>query len=133
MVADPALPTVPAVVLCAYKGANVMLRTAGYTAPIRHAWKVSNQHHAFSNLMYTINVCLAGTDGMFRSMGEGMICIFDGTVLVEGGGFPDEVITAEIVPARADEARLHWGSRTTSTSWATAATPGAPPTVRTRS
>ena len=25
----------------AYKGAEIMLRTAGYTAPIRHAW----QHH----------------------------------------------------------------------------------------
>ena len=23
---------------CAYKGAEIMLRTAGYTAPIRHAW-----------------------------------------------------------------------------------------------
>jgi formamidase len=93
----------------AYKGANVMLRTAGYTAPIRHAWKISNQHNAFSNLMYTVNVCLAGTDGMFRSMGEGSIVNFDGTVLVEGGGFPDEVITSEIVPSRADEARVHWG------------------------
>ena len=87
----------------------MMLRTAGYTAPIRHAWQVSNQHNAFSNLLYTVNVCLAGTDGMFRSMGEGMICNFDGTVLAAGGGFPDEVITAEIVPARADEARRHWG------------------------
>ena len=93
----------------AYKGANVMLRTAGYTAPIRHAWKISNQHNAFSNLMYTVNVCLAGTDGMFRSMGEGSIVNFDGTVLVEGGGFPDEVITSEIVPARADEARAYGG------------------------
>ncbi len=93
----------------AYKGANVMLRTAGYTAPMRHGWKITNQHNSFSNLMYTVNVCLAGTDGMFRSMGEGSIINFDGTVLVEGGGFPDEVITSEIVPARADEARIHWG------------------------
>ena len=47
---------------CAYKGANIMLRTAGYTAPIRHAWQISNQSNAFSNLMYTANVCMAGTD-----------------------------------------------------------------------
>jgi formamidase len=86
---------------CAYKGANVMLRTAGYTHPIRHAWKVLNQHNAFSNLMFTVNV--------FRSMGEGMICDIDGTVVVEGTGFPDHVVAAEIVPARADEARKHWG------------------------
>ena len=33
---------------CAYKGANIMLRTAGYTAPIRQAWQVTNQSNAFS-------------------------------------------------------------------------------------
>ena len=26
---------------CAYKGAEIMIRTAGYTAPIRHAWKIT--------------------------------------------------------------------------------------------
>ena len=40
----------------AYKGANIMLRTAGYTAPIRHAWQVTNQANAFCNLMVTANV-----------------------------------------------------------------------------
>lgn len=93
----------------AYKGANVLIRTAGYTAPIRHAWRVSNQANAFSNLIYTVSVCLAGTDGTFRSMGEGMICGFDGQVLVAGSDQPMEVITGEVVPARADEARLLWG------------------------
>ena len=62
----------------AYKGANVMLRTAGYTAPIRHAWHITNQANAFSNLMYIANVCLAGSDGSFNSMGEGMIVNYDG-------------------------------------------------------
>jgi len=75
---------------CAYKGANIMLRTAGYTAPIRHAWHVSNQSNAFSNLMYTANVCMAGTDGVFNSMGEGMI-------------------VNEVRPKLADEARRIWG------------------------
>ena len=32
---------------CAYKGAEIMLRTAGYTAPIRHAWRFTNQANAF--------------------------------------------------------------------------------------
>ena len=36
---------------CAYKGAEIMLRTAGYTAPIRHAWRITNQANAFCNLM----------------------------------------------------------------------------------
>ncbi|WP_339805337.1 formamidase [uncultured Marinobacter sp.] len=94
---------------CAYKGANIMLRTAGYTAPIRHAWKITNQANAFCNLMVTANVCLAGTDGTFNSMGEGMVVNFDGVPLVEGNGLVDEIITAEVRPDLVDEARIHWG------------------------
>jgi len=93
----------------AYKGANVMLRTAGYTAPIRHAWQVTNQANAFCNLMYTANVCLAGSDGSFNSMGEGMIVNYDGVPLVTGNGVPDEIITGEVRPKLCDEARVHWG------------------------
>ena len=93
---------------CAYKGAEIMLRTAGYTAPIRHAWSVTNQSNAFCNLMVTASVCMCGTDGTFNSMGEGMICNFDGTMLAEGGGIPDEIVTAEVRPDLVREARKHW-------------------------
>jgi len=94
---------------CAYKGANVMLRTAGYTAPIRHSWRVTNQANSFCNLMYTANVCMCGTDGIFNSMGEGMIVNFDGEPLVLGSGVPDEIITGEVRPRLADEAPRLWG------------------------
>jgi formamidase len=92
----------------AYKGAEIMIRTAGYTAPIRHSWKVTNQANAFTNLMYTASVCLCGSDGTFDSMGEGMFVGFDGTPLVEGGARPDEIITAELRPDLVREARRHW-------------------------
>ena len=95
----------------AYKGAELIVRTAGYTAPIRHAWKITNQANAFQNLAYTASVCLCGSDGTFDSMGEGMFCSFDGTVLVEGGGRPDEIITAEIRPDLVREARARVGCR----------------------
>ncbi len=94
---------------CAYRGADIMLRTAGYTAPIRHAWKITNQANAFCNLMYTASVCMAGTDGVFNSMGEGMVVNFDGTSLVEGNGVADEVIAAEVRPGLVREARRRWG------------------------
>ncbi|MBN9251880.1 MAG: formamidase [Mesorhizobium sp. 61-13] len=94
---------------CAYKGANIMIRTAGYTAPIRHAWQVTNQANSFCNLIYTASVCMAGSDGTFNSMGEGMIVNFDGTPLVTGNGMPDEIITGEVRPRLADEARRLWG------------------------
>ncbi|RZK98974.1 MAG: formamidase [Rubrivivax sp.] len=94
---------------CAYKGAELMIRTAGYTAPIRHAWNITNQANAFQNLMATASVCLCGSDGTFDSMGEAMVCNFDGTVQVQGGGRPDEIVCAEIRPDLIREARLNWG------------------------
>jgi formamidase len=94
----------------AYKGAEIMLRTAGYTAPIREAWRFTNQANAFCNLMVTANVCMCGSDGTFDSMGEGMIVNFDGTILAHGtSGRPDEIITAEVRPDLVREARIHWG------------------------
>ena len=93
----------------AYKGANVMLRTAGYTAPIRHAWHVTNQANSFCNLMYTANVCLAGSDGSFNSIGEGMIVNYDGVPLATGNGIPDEIITAEVRPRLCDPNRVERG------------------------
>jgi formamidase len=94
---------------CAYQGAELMLRTAGYTAPIRHAWQITNQANAFQNLMATASVCLCGSDGTFDSMGEAMVCNFDGTVMAQGGGRVDEIVCAEIRPDLIREARAHWG------------------------
>jgi len=93
----------------AYKGAEIILRTAGYTAPIRHAWQITNQANAFQNLAQTASVCLCGSDGTFDSMGEGMFCDLDGTVMVAGGGRPDEIITCELRPDLVREARAVWG------------------------
>lgn len=95
---------------CAYKGAEIMLRTAGYTAPIRNAWRFTNQANAFQNLMVTANVCMSGSDGSFDSMGEGMIVNFDGETLSHGtSGRADEIISAEVRPDLVREARALWG------------------------
>jgi formamidase len=94
----------------AYKGAEIMLRTAGYTAPIRQAWRFTNQANSFHNLMVTANVCMCGSDGSFDSMGEGMIVNFDGTIIAEGvTSRADEIITAEVRPDLVREARANWG------------------------
>ncbi len=92
----------------AYKGADVILRTAGYTRPIRHSWRITNQANAFCNLAYTASVAMCGSDGTNDSMGEGMIVGFDGVPLVEGSDRPDEIITGEVRPDLALEARKHW-------------------------
>ena len=94
---------------CAYKGAEIMIRTAGYTAPIRHAWDITNQANAFCNMIATASVCMCGSDGTFDSMGEGMFVNFDGTVLARGSHRPDEIITCELRPDLVREARRVWG------------------------
>lgn len=95
---------------CAYQGAEIMIRTAGYTAPVREAWRFTNQSNAFCNLMATVNVCMCGSDGSFDSMGEGMICNFDGSIIAHGtSGRVDEIITAELRPDLIREARTGWG------------------------
>lgn len=94
---------------CAYKGADIMIRTAGYTAPIKHSWNITNQANAFCNLMYTASVCLCGSDGTFDSMGEGTFVNFDGVPLVKGSNRPDEIITCELKPKLVKEARKYWG------------------------
>jgi formamidase len=95
---------------CAYKGAEIMIRTAGYTAPIRQSWRFTNQANSFQNLMVTANVCMCGSDGTFDSMGEGMIVDFDGTIIAHGEtGRVDEIITAEVRPDLVREARVNWG------------------------
>jgi formamidase len=94
----------------AYKGAEIMLRTAGYTAPIRESWRFTNQANAFHNLMVTASVCMCGSDGTFDSMGEGMVVNFDGSIIAHGtSGRADEIITAEVRPDLVREARIHWG------------------------
>ena len=94
---------------CAYKGAEVMIRTAGYTAPVRQSWRFTNQANAFCNLMVTANVCMCGSDGQFDSMGEGMVVDFDGTIIAHAtSGRPDEIITAEVRPDLVREARKYW-------------------------
>ena len=97
---------------CAYKGAEIMIRTAGYTAPIRESWRFTNQANSFQNLMVTANVCMCGSDGSFDSMGEGMIVNFDGSIIAHGTtGRADEIITAEVRPDLVREARDPLGRR----------------------
>jgi formamidase len=95
---------------CAYKGAEIMIRTAGYTAPIRDSWRFTNQSNSFCNLMITANVCMCGSDGTFDSMGEAMVVDFDGSVIAHGTtGRANEIITAEVRPDLVREARKGWG------------------------
>ena len=95
---------------CAYKGAEIMLRTAGYTAPIRNSWRFTNQANAFCNLMVTANVCMCGSDGIVQFHGRRHDRQFRRHVLAHGTtGRADEIITAEVRPDLVREARTHWG------------------------
>ncbi len=93
-----------------YRGANVLLRTAGYKFPLKQSWRITNEANAFHNLAYTASVCMAGHDGNgIFSMGEAMVCDYEGTIIEHGDATPDRVVTVSIDPARADAARREWG------------------------
>ncbi|KAL9621557.1 MAG: hypothetical protein Q9160_003949 [Pyrenula sp. 1 TL-2023] len=93
----------------AYKGAEVLIRTAGYTTPIRNAWEVTNRANAFCNLMYTASVCLAGSDGTFDSMGEAMVCSPEGEVVQRGDAQVDRIVVGGVRIGEVKEMRREWG------------------------
>lgn len=93
----------------AYQGAEVLLRTAGYTSPIKQSWEITNRSNAFCNLMYTVSVALAGTDGTFRSMGQAMFVGPEGNVLEQGDGVADGIFSCEIQVEEVRRKRRDWG------------------------
>ena len=93
----------------AYLGAEVMLRTAGYTSPIKQSWELTNRTNAFTNLMYTVSVALAGSDGTFRSMGEAMFVGPEGNILERGDNTADGIVACEIQVEEVRKKRREWG------------------------
>ncbi|KAK3074691.1 hypothetical protein LTR53_002698 [Teratosphaeriaceae sp. CCFEE 6253] len=94
---------------CAYLGAEVMLRTAGYTSPIKNSWEITNRSNAFTNLMWTCSVALTGSDGTFNSMGEAQFCNPEGEIVRQGNGTADEIFACEIRKGDALAKRREWG------------------------
>lgn len=93
----------------AYLGAEVMFRTAGYTSPIRRSWEITNRANAFTNLMYTVSVALAGADSTWRSMGQAMFVDPEGNILEQGDGTADHIVACEIRAEEVRRRRREWG------------------------
>jgi len=93
----------------AYKGCNVYIRISGYSTQVCEQWILTNRSNAWHNLMFTCAVNLAGYDNVFYYFGEGQITNYDGTVLVQGHRNPWEIVSGEIHPGAADQARRTWG------------------------
>ena len=93
----------------AYLGAEVMFRTAGYTSPIKNSWEITNRANAFTNLMYTVSVALAGADSTWRSMGQAMFVDPEGNILERGDGTADHIVACEIRPEEVRRRRREWG------------------------
>lgn len=94
----------------AYRGAELLLRIAGYSASLRHQWQLTAQADAFCNLMYTASVCGCSAAGPFGGMGEAIVVGFDGVPIRQGGNKENELVMAEIRPDLVREARRTWGA-----------------------
>ena len=90
---------------CAYKGANIMLRTAGYTAPIRHAL-ADQQSEQFVLEPDVHGECVHGRHRWrVQFHGRRHDRQLRWRAARHRNGAPDEIITAEVRPKLADEAR----------------------------
>lgn len=94
----------------AYKGAELLIRIAGYSSSLHHQWHLTAQADAFCNLMYTASVCACSATGPFGGMGAAIVVGFDGVPIRHGGNKENELVTAEIRPDLVREARRAWGA-----------------------
>jgi formamidase len=92
----------------AYKGCNVYIRISAHSSQVKEQWEVTNRSNAWHNLMYTASINLSGYDGIFYYFGGGEVCNFDGHTIVQSQRNPWEIVTAEIYPRMADQARRDW-------------------------
>lgn len=93
----------------AYKGANVYITISGYSHFVAKQWEIVHRSNAWQNLMYTMAVNLAGYDNELYFFGEGRVVNYDGTVMASGSRHEWEIVTGEIKPKDADNARISWG------------------------
>lgn len=93
----------------AYKGAELLIRIAGYSSSLQHQWHLTAQADAFCNLMYTASVCACSATGPFGGMGAAIVVGFDGVPIRHGGNKENELVMAEIRPDLVREARRTWG------------------------
>jgi len=93
----------------AYLGAEVLLRTAGYTSPIKQSWELMNRRDAITNMIYTVSVALGCSDGKFRDMGQAMFVGPEGNVLKQGNGMPDVIFACEVRVDEVRRKRREWG------------------------
>ncbi|WP_196223245.1 nitrilase-related carbon-nitrogen hydrolase [Roseibium sp. RKSG952] len=88
----------------AWKGANVLLRTAKYMYPWDHIWGITNQVRAYENQAYVIAVNHTGQDNSYTYFGRSMACDFDGNILCELDG-NEGMTKVDVYPQLVEQAR----------------------------
>ncbi|WP_310620376.1 nitrilase-related carbon-nitrogen hydrolase [Flexibacterium corallicola] len=88
----------------AWKGANVIIRTAKYMYPWDHIWGITNQVRAYENQSYVVAVNHTGEDHSYSYFGGSMACDFDGNIICQLGE-AEGMTKADLYPALVEEAR----------------------------
>jgi len=95
---------------CAYQGAEIMIRTAGYTAPIRESWRFTNQAICVSEPDGPRRTsCMCGLRRLVRFHGRRMIVNFDGSTSPTAQPAAPTRSLPEVRPDLVREARINWG------------------------
>lgn len=92
----------------ALKGAELIVLIQGYMNPAREQQRIITQVRAWENLTYLANANLAGRDKTYSYFGHSSIVDYDGTIIVECDGTPDQVTYALLSLSSIRDSRKNW-------------------------
>lgn len=93
---------------CVFKGAELVVRIQGYMHPCNVQQRIISQVRAFESNCYFAVANMAGRDHVYSYFGHSNIVNFDGTVIAECDGTPDQVQYATLSLTAIRDARANW-------------------------
>lgn len=92
----------------ALKGAELIVSIQGYMTPLRDQQRMISQVRAWENLAYLAVSNLSGRDQTYSYFGYSGLVNFDGSVIAECDGTPDQVTYGLLSLSGIRDSRKHW-------------------------
>ena len=97
-----------------YNGANVIIRTSDYIAPMQRRWEITNQSGAMANNVYVVACNACHVEESFQAFGDSMIVGPDGNIITRATEGMVGLIKADLYPGLIDFYKRQCGHLQTS-------------------